>query len=455
MTQAGSLLLVNDEETNRDMLARRLEIKGYSVTSADNGVQALALVERYSFDLVLLDVMMPDLNGLEVLSILRRQYTPAELPVIMVTARDQSSDVVEALKRGSNDYVTEPLDLPVVLARIATQVSHKRAEAALRESEARFALVARGASNGLWYWDLQTDKAYYSSRWKAMLGHEDTEIGDSPEEWLARAHPDDVARVRSCVADHCQHGESHFECEHRLTRKDQSYLWVLARGVTVRDRDGLGLRMGGSLTDISEGRVFDPLTGLPNRIHVMDRLERSIERSRRNPAERFAVLFLDLDCFKVVNDSFGHLIGDQLLIALARRLEACLRKTDTLSPADLESTVARLGGDEFIIITEGINDVHDAIVVAERIQHALAAPFHMLDHNIYISASIGIALNRTGCVLPQDVLRDADTAMYGAKDNGKARYVVFDSATRARTWPRRSLDPGLHSTVDRRELRLP
>ena len=229
---------------------------------------------------------------------------------------------------------------------------------------------------------------------------------------------------------------------------------MLARGVTVRDRDGLGLRMGGSLTDISEGRVFDPLTGLPNRIHVIDRLERSIERSRRNPAERFALLFLDLDGFKVVNDSFGHLVGDQLLIALARRLEACLRISDASSSTNLENTVARLGGDEFTIIVESINDVHDAIVVAERIQDALAAPFRVGDHEIFTSASIGIALNGTGCVLPQDVLSDADTAMYGAKDKGKARYVVFDSAIRARAAPRRNFDPQPHSELERGEFRL-
>lgn len=132
-TTPGSLLIVDDEEMNRDMLSQRLELKGYSVTSADNGRQALALIERHSFDLVLLDVMMPDLNGLEVLRILRQDFAPAELPVIMVTARDQSHDVVEAFNLGSNDYVTKPIDFPVVLARIATQVSHKRAQAALRE----------------------------------------------------------------------------------------------------------------------------------------------------------------------------------------------------------------------------------------------------------------------------------------------------------------------------------
>jgi diguanylate cyclase (GGDEF)-like protein/PAS domain S-box-containing protein len=433
MRQTGSLLVVDDDAMNRNMLAQRLELKGYDVTEADNGLQALALVEQQPFDLVLLDVMMPEMNGLEVLRVLRRRYAPAELPVIMVTARDQSSDVVEALSSGSNDFVTKPIDLPVVLARIANQLSYKRDQAALRESEARYALAARGTSDGLWHWDRRTDKAFYSSRWKSMLGYEDAEIGDSPGEWFGRVHPDDLERVKSHVADDRQQWTFQFACEHRLAHKDQTHLWVLARGVAIRDQHDKSLRIAGSLTDITFGRVSDPLTGLSNRIHVMDRLERFIERSRRNPAYRFAVLFVDLDRFKVVNDSLGHLIGDQLLIAFARRLEACLRKTDSFSAPTFESTVARLGGDEFTIVVEGISDVTDAIVVAERIRHALLIPFSVSGHEILTSASIGIAMNDPANIVPADLLRDADAAMYDAKGQGKARYIVWKGKPGAAT----------------------
>ena len=443
ITQPGSLLIVDDEEMNRDMLSQRLELKGYSVTAADNGRQALALVERHSFDLVLLDVMMPDLNGLEVLRLLRRRYAPAELPVIMVTARDQSEDVVEAFSLGSNDYVTKPIDLPVVLARIATQVSHKRAQAALLKSEARYALAARGTNNGLWDWDLQTNEIYYSTRWKAMLGYKDDEVGSSPEEWFGRAHPDDSERLRTCLAAHREGCTPHFECEHRLLHDDQAYRWVLARGVAVRDCHGKGLRMAGSLTDITEGKVSDALTGLPNRILFTEHLERSLDRSTRHPESRFAVLFLDLDRFKVVNDSLGHLVGDQLLIAFARRMEACLRSSDTLSRATVENTIARLGGDEFTVLLQGINDAGDAIAVAERIQKELTAPFTLGRHEVFTSASIGIALPGPGHQRPEDLLRDADTAMYSAKANGKARHEVFDSAMRARAVARLDLETEL------------
>src|SRR5262249_51909173 len=157
----------------------------------DDGRLALAMIEDRSFDVVLLDMMMPGMSGLEVLRILRRSHEAVELPVIMVTAKDQSEDIVEAFALGANDYVTKPVDMPVVAARIATQVAHRRARAALRESETRFALAARGTNYGLWDWDLRTDEVYYSPRWKAMLGHEEPEIGATPEEWLRRVHPED------------------------------------------------------------------------------------------------------------------------------------------------------------------------------------------------------------------------------------------------------------------------
>jgi DNA-binding response OmpR family regulator len=161
MIPAGSLLLVDDEELNRDMLARRLEFHGYVVTSVESARDALALLGQQSFDLVLLDVMMPEVNGMQVLQRIRAEHTPAELPVIMVTARTQSEDLVEAFQLGANDYVTKPVDMPIALARIATQMSLKRAQAALRESETRYALAARGANDGLWDWNLRADEVYY------------------------------------------------------------------------------------------------------------------------------------------------------------------------------------------------------------------------------------------------------------------------------------------------------
>src|ERR1700686_302630 len=166
----GRLLIVDDNEMNRDMLARRLERKGYVVGVAEGAQQLLQRIKQDGADLVLLDIEMPDISGLEALKTLRQAYSPIELPVIMVTAKNQSEDIVKALDLGASDYLTKPIDFAVTLARIGTQLSHKRAQEALKESEERYALAARGANDGLWDWNLQENAVYFSPRWKSMLG---------------------------------------------------------------------------------------------------------------------------------------------------------------------------------------------------------------------------------------------------------------------------------------------
>src|SRR6188508_3407677 len=205
------------------MLSRRLQRLGYEVLLAASGAEALEIVQRQRIALVLLDVEMPGMSGLEVLSTLRTQYSPIELPVIMVTGRQQREDIIEALTRGANDYVTKPIDMPIAAARIQTQLSLRKAEAALRESEERYALAARGANDGLWDWNLITGGVYFSTRWKLMLGSDEDEIGTSPDDWLKRVHPDEAARVRSDIEAHLAGRNEQFESEHRLLHRDGTY----------------------------------------------------------------------------------------------------------------------------------------------------------------------------------------------------------------------------------------
>jgi len=450
----GSLLIVDDDEMNRDMLSRRLERSGYTVTVAGDGQQALRWIQDRPFDLVLLDHMMPGMTGMEILKLLRQTHSPTELPVIMVTANSQSDNIVEALNLGANDYLTKPIDFPVASARIRTQLSRKRAEEALRESEERYALAAHGANDGLWDWNLKTDRIHFSSRWKSMLGCEDEEIGEGPEEWFRRIHPEDVERVKAEIAAHREGLTAQFENEHRMLHRDGTYRWMLSRGIAVRDAGKKAYRMAGSQTDITEGKVGDALTSLPNRILFMDRLSRCLERAKRRRDYLFAVMFLDLDRFKVVNDSLGHLIGDQLLVAMARRLQAGLRAGDAVARQSGEHTVARLGGDEFAVLLDDIHDVHDATRVADRIQRALTLPFHLSGHEMFTSVSIGIALSATGYDQPEDLLRDADTAMYRAKALGKARYEVFDAAMRSRAVARLQLENDLRRAIEQQEIRV-
>jgi len=197
------LLIVDDNEMNRDMLARRLTRKGYSVGVAESAHELEKRIQQEQFDLLLLDIEMPDVSGLQALATIRKTYSPIQLPVIMVTARNQSDDVVKALELGANDYLTKPVDFPVALARICTQLSYKRAEQALRESEERYALAARGSNDGLWDWNLVDNTFYFSPRWKSMLGFSDIEIGDSPKELFDRIHPTEKENVEQRIKAHC------------------------------------------------------------------------------------------------------------------------------------------------------------------------------------------------------------------------------------------------------------
>ncbi len=452
-SRPSRLLIVDDNEMNRDMLARRLARKGYVIGLAESAKELLQRVKEDGIDLVLLDIEMPEVTGLDALQALREAYSPIELPIIMVTAKNQSDDIVKALEMGANDYLTKPVDFPVALARIGTQLSHKQAQEALRESEERYALAARGANDGLWDWNLVTGAVYFSPRWKAMLGFLEDEIDDRLEEWLGRIHDADRERVKEEIAAHQRGLTPHFESEHRLLHKDGGFRWMLSRGLAVQDRTGKPLRMAGSQTDITERKVSDPLTALPNRLLFIDRLGRLIKHSKRRKDHLFAVLFLDLDGFKMINDSLGHLVGDQLLVGVAMRLEKCLRSSDTVARLGETFTVARLGGDEFTILLDDLKEPADANRTADRLMKALAPPFLLAGKEVFTSISIGITLSNTAYEQPEDMLRDADTAMYRAKSLGKARYEVFDADMRASVMARLQLETDLRRALERNEFR--
>ncbi len=297
---------------------------------------------------------------------------------------------------------------------------------ALRLSEERYSLAARGANDGLWDWDLVADQVYYSPRWYQMLGLGEDEHGDTPALWLDRVHEDDRETVTQRIREHIEGTVRSFKCPHRVVDAEGEERWLLARGLAVRDAMGRPLRMAGSMTDITgrkrvEERLVheayhDALTGLPNRACFLDRLANVMGRAPGRDG-LYAVLYLDLDRFKVVNDSLGHDLGNEVLIETGKRLHACVR------PHDM---VARLGGDEFAVLLDALRAAEDVEQVARRIQEGVARPIALQGHEIVTTASIGIAPSALGYKQPEDLIRAADTAMYRAKATGKARHQLFD-----------------------------
>jgi len=430
-SERSTLLLVDDEPSARRLLADCLHQLEYEVVEVSNGEQALEWIRAEQVDLVLLAIR-PHLDGLAVLRAVRLDFPAPQLPVIMLTREGDGDTAVQALKNGANDFLTEPIDLPVAVARIQNHLAFKQTQKALRDSEERFSLAERGSNDGLWQWDLRRGSAHFSARWKTMLGCLEDEITDTPDEWFRRVHPEDVDLLCAELEAHLCGRTSHFEHEYRMLHKDGEYRWMIARGLADRDASGQAFRVAGSQTDMSRARVADWLTGLPNRLLFLDRLERLLMRARRRPTYRFGVIFLDLDGFKSVNDHFGHQAGDEFLVATARRLESCLRATDTVARFGKLHTVARLGGDEFTILLDDISDSAVALKIAERISFEICQPVMIGDREVATSASMGIAISSSAYQKPEELLNDADTAMYRAKMLGKNRIALFENDVPAR-----------------------
>jgi diguanylate cyclase (GGDEF)-like protein/PAS domain S-box-containing protein len=458
-TQGIQILLIEDHpdeaELIRDMLAIFSRFS-YDLTHVETLSQGLDQLKngasRFSqVDVVLLDLNLPDSSGYQTFERLY-QHAP-KVPIILMTGEDDEKQALQMVREGAQDYLVKgEVDGNVLVRAIRYSVERKRAQEALRESQERYTLAIQGARDGIWDWDLQTNQISFSPRWKGMLGYKGDEIGSQPGEWIRRIHPDDLENVRRALSAHVKGLSEFFESEHRLRHKDGAYRWMLARGLAVRNGHNIAYRMAGSLTDISLQKhtqerliydaLHDSLTGLPNRVLFMDRLGRAIEHMKRYSDHQFAVLFLDLDRFKLINDSLGHEFGDKLLAIVADRLSECVRANDT---------VARMGGDEFVILLEVIDQASDVLLISNRIQETLGSVVNIGGHKVVTSASIGVVFSGVGYDRAEDILRDADIAMYHAKMMGKACYVEFQPAMRKRAVARLGLENDMRQALESEE----
>ena len=297
----------------------------------------------------------------------------------------------------------------------------------LKKSEELWKFELEGAGDGVWDWEINNDIAHFSNRYKEMLGFNDEDISSSIKEWNNRVHPDDAESLEEAVNNYLSGKAEKYIHEHRVICKDKSIKWVMSRGMIVkRDKQGKPIRMVGTHTDITARKLletrlenlahFDALSNVPNRTLFNDRLKLALSYAKRE-RKMLAVMFIDLDLFKEINDLYGHEIGDIVLKKVSRQLVSIVRESDT---------VARMGGDEFVILLPIIEEIEDVISVASKIVDAIAQPIKVAKTHLHVTCSIGIAIYPEHGKDEKLLVINADMAMYQAKKSGKNQAKLYE-----------------------------
>ncbi|MGB3202618.1 MAG: EAL domain-containing protein [Nodosilinea sp.] len=463
-------LIVEDSDDDRLLLLRELRRSGFNpvwvqVQTADDFRAAL---DSGDWDVVFSDYQMPQFTAPAALEIL--QQGAYDLPFIVVSGTVGEATAVEMMRAGAHDYVMkENLSRLVEAVRREVREAQSRRDrrialAELERTRELLHLAIEGSGIGIWDWQVQTGEVWTSDRCAALMGYGPSDIHPARiDTWQRFVHPDDWSRKNVALKRHFDGKALSYECEFRLRHRQGRWIWILDRGKVVEwDAAGQPLRMSGTYTDITERRLaeaehrrvadqmlfnslHDTLTQLPNRHFLMERLDLAIRRCHRHQ-QRFAVLFLDLDHFKVINDSLGHLAGDEVLVHVAQKLRSLIRTTDL---------AARLGGDEFVLLLEDVSTLQEPLRIAERLLQEMQEPLAVNGgHNVFLNASVGIVVGTSDYQTPSEPLRDADIAMYRAKAQGRGRYVVFNESMHLQALQRLRLEQELHDAIDQGQMVL-
>lgn len=435
------IMIVEDETIVALDLETRLKTFHFDVVSSvTTGEEAVREAEEKRPDLILMDINLDgQIDGVEAAGTIRRRFG---IPIIFLTAWGDQTTLDRAKETEPYGYIIKPFEDRELYSQIEIAIHNHRSESDLREREERFSLANQGSDDGLWDWNTEKNTIYFSSRAAALLGYTSEELVGAPQDWLKRIHPGDRARVRNEIRNHIKGDQQHFYSEHRTLHKDGSYRWILAKGLAFRNEDGKVVRMAGSLTDVTDRKLFDPLTGLPNRALFMDRLERALRKFQREPTYAFAVLALKAENFGRLSDNLGCAFRDELLGRFVDRLQRELKSEDT---------VVSLGEESFAILVEEIEGVTAAMQVAKSIQQRLKKPFHLKREEVYAKSFIGITYSTSSYRHPEDLLRDAQTAMHRAREHANS-CEIFDLGMRTKVLSRIRLETQLRQALDREQL---
>uniref|UniRef100_C6E198 Response regulator receiver modulated diguanylate cyclase/phosphodiesterase with PAS/PAC sensor(S) n=1 Tax=Geobacter sp. (strain M21) TaxID=443144 RepID=C6E198_GEOSM len=454
------VMVVDDDQAVRLLARETLESSGFAVRDVENGEQALEEFDAHAPDIVLLDVMMPGIDGFSVCSAIRRTASGRDTPVLMMTGLDDLESIDCAYEAGATDFITKPINWHVLGYRVSYMLRASGALEQLRESRAGLAHAQSLAHIGSWEWDLATGEIRCSEEVYSICSIDRSLKGGNPI--LDPVHPLDLGFVQGAIEEAIgKRAPLSFDYRITLGAGERT---LHAELVTVLDEQGEPVCLTGTIQDITERKhaeeqirllaYYDALTGLPNRRFFLQQLEQALVFANRHD-RMLAVLFLDLDRFKLVNDTLGHGVGDRLLQDVADRLLRCVRRGDCLARADEEcppSLVSRLGGDEFTIMLCDIEHFQDVAKIARRILEAVSVPYSLEGQEVFVSTSIGISLYPFDATTASDLIRNADGAMYQAKEQGRNGYQIYDESMNAKALERIILESQLHKALKEEEF---
>ena len=393
--QSRQVVLVADDDMAGRLLARELlEQAGLHVVEAENGLEALARFCEVQPQLVLLDVVMPEVDGYEVCATLRKLPGGQAVPILMLTGLDDVESINRAYEAGATDFATKPINWQVLGHRVRYMLRAGQVLDELHRSETRLTAAQCTARLGNWEWDLVSGRGHWSAEVYHLLGYKVGEFWPDFEKFIERVHPDDRGAIGAAVAAARTAGTP-YAVDHRVSLPDGTIRHLHVQGLVDCDTNGRPVLMLGTIQDISERKqaeerirtlaYYDSLTHLPNRQLYNEQLNFALSSARRHTRKVATVLF-DLDHFKRINETLGHSVGDRLLVAVAERLRQCVREYDAVSRAEVVSsksgtTLARLGGDEFILAMADIERVEDAAKAAQRLIQAMQVPFQLDDRD--------------------------------------------------------------------------